>query len=260
MPLLKSILNKIKNMESKRIIKNGTRNMYYLIGKQNANPTNASNSGQLVLFVSNVGSYNSNIPGIFTVSNTGIVNRSTFGAEPPDLKEVLVYTDNTYDYIFLHSPNYHDNFWVDVIVDNGITFNLQAMTESNFNTYVNSMTKIQGSTTWRNMTLLNSWIEHSSGTQNPPQYHKESGLVSLHGCVMTNVATNASNRNIAQLPSNYIPKGIRNNLYYTVELKQGSSGTGSVGTVQITPDGIIMGPTGLTQGNWFALDGISFPA
>ena len=35
----------------KRIIKNGTRNMYYLIGKQNANPTNASNSGQLVLLL-----------------------------------------------------------------------------------------------------------------------------------------------------------------------------------------------------------------
>lgn len=258
MPLLKSILNKIKNMESKRIIKNGTRNMYYLIGKQNANPTNASNSGQLVLFVSNVGSYNSNIPGIFTVSNTGIVNRSTFGAEPPDLKEVLVYTDNTYDYIFLHSPNYHDNFWVDVIVDNGITLDVQEMTEEEFNTYITGMTRISTNASWRNMTLLNSWVKHSSGTQNPPQYRKESGIVSLHGCVQTTVATTAENRNICQLPNNYIPSGISNNLYFVTRVISGSESI--LSNIQITPTGIVMGPTGLKANDWLALDGITFPA
>ena len=135
------ILNeKIAELD-KRII-NGTRNKVYLVGKQNANPTGTANSGQLALFISNLGDYNESVPCFFAINKDGEVERTVLATVPSSTKKVYVYTDNEYDYIFLHAPNYHDNFFVDVLVNCNVTLDLQEMTVDEFNTYVANMTKV----------------------------------------------------------------------------------------------------------------------
>ena len=126
----------------KRIITSGERNMYYLIGMQNANPTGIGNAGQLVLFISNIANYNDCIPAFAIVNRDGEAQKHSLVTQTGDLKKILVYTDNTQDYIFLYAPNYHDNFWVDVVVNYNITVDVQEMTASEFNTYVANMTKL----------------------------------------------------------------------------------------------------------------------
>lgn len=123
---------------------------------------------------------------------------------------------------------------------------------------IKALSKKTEDTGWVNSTLLNDWGEHSSNNQNPPQYRKKGGVVYLHGCVMAVAGTNTSNRNIAQLQQGFRPSGTVNNLYFTVRTT--SSGESILSHIQITVSGIIMAPSGLKQGDWFALDGISFPA
>ena len=108
---------------------------------------------------------------------------------------------------------------------------------------------------WQNLTLLDNWIQYSG--QNPPQYRKKNGIVYLHGVVRTSGGTNSENRNIAQLPEGFIPDGIVNNLYYTVRMISGSTGT--IGHLQITKEGILLGALGMSSNDWMTLDGISFP-
>lgn len=142
MEAIKSLNNKINNIESKRIIANGQRNKYYFIGTQFSNPTGLGSTGQLVLFVSNVGVYNANIPALYLVDRDGNCSKFAFATEEGTQKKIMVYTNNTRDYIFLQAPDYHDNFFVDVLVDYNITFAVQEMTADEFNTYVASMTKL----------------------------------------------------------------------------------------------------------------------
>lgn len=138
----KTALGQIDAIESKRIIANGKKNTYYLIGTQFSNPTGPVNAGQLVLFVSNAGVYNANIPALYLVDRDGNCSKFAFATEEGTQKKIMVYTNNTRDYIFLQAPDYHDNFFVDVLVDYNITFAVQEMTADEFNTYVASMTKL----------------------------------------------------------------------------------------------------------------------
>ena len=131
-----------KEIDKLKIITNGTRNKVYLIGKQNASPTGASTSGQLALFVSNLGDYNESVPAFFAINKDGEVERTVLATVPSSAKKVYVYTDDEYDYIFLYAPNYHDNFFVDVLVNYNVTLDLQEMTVDEFNTYITSMTKV----------------------------------------------------------------------------------------------------------------------
>lgn len=105
-------------------------------------------------------------------------------------------------------------------------------------------------TGWIKLTLQNSWTTRSG--QNVPAYRKKNGIVYLRGLVYA--GTNTSERILANLPMGCIPTGIINNLYFTV------AQNGNVcRTVQIQKDGGILAPGDLVQGQWFPLEGVSFP-
>lgn len=142
-PLILELVEKIKSeILDKKIIKKGKRNTYYLIGKQHANPTNVATAGQLVLFINNMATYNDCVPAYASINRDGDAEISKLATTKQTLKNILVYTDVNYDYIFLYAPNYHDNFSVELISNYNVTIDVQEMTESEFNSYVASMTKI----------------------------------------------------------------------------------------------------------------------
>ena len=142
-PLILELVEKIKSeILDKKIIKKGKRNTYYLIGKQYANPTNAARAGQLVLFINNMATYNDCVPAYVSINRDGDAEISKLATTKQSLKNILVYTDVNYDYIFLYAPNYHDNFSVELISNYNVTIDVQEMTESEFNNYVTNMTKI----------------------------------------------------------------------------------------------------------------------
>lgn len=145
MMVVKNEMDAIKNLSErvpKRIIPDGQRNKYYLVGNQLANPAGSGNTGQLVLFVSNAGTYDDNIPALYLVDRDGNCSKFAFATGVRTQKKIMTYTNNTRDYIFLYAPDYHDNFWVDLIVKYNITLNIQEMTADEFNTYVANMTKL----------------------------------------------------------------------------------------------------------------------
>ena len=105
-------------------------------------------------------------------------------------------------------------------------------------------------TNWIKLTLQNSWTNRSG--QNMPSYEKKNGYVYLHGLVYAGADT--SNRIVATLPADCIPTGITNNLYFVTAVN------GNVcRNVQVQTDGGILAPGELAQGQWFPLEGISFP-
>ena len=142
MEAIKNLNGKINNIESKRIIANGKRNTYYLIGRQNASYSGGSSAGQLVLFINNLGEYQQSIPGYFMINADGQCFKHSIGVETKSIKSIITYTDNTYNYIFLYAPNYHDNFYVDLVSSYNFNLDVEAMTADEFNTYVANMTKI----------------------------------------------------------------------------------------------------------------------
>lgn len=146
--IFKNILDKIKNLnsrllniEDKRII-SGKRNTFYLIGRQNTSSTGPGNAGQLTLFVDNIGIYQNCIPAYYMINREGKCTKHTIGTESGVLKEIITYTDNTYNYIFLYAPNYHDNFHVDLVSSYNITLDVQEMTSEEFNSFISGMTKV----------------------------------------------------------------------------------------------------------------------
>ena len=142
----KLVLDKDNFLEllDKKIIKNGKRNTYYLIGKQYVITTGPGNAGQLVLFISNMATYNDCVPAYVSINRHGDAEISKLATTTQSLKNILVYTDDTYDYIFLYSKNYHDNFFVELISNYNVTIDVQEMTASEFSNYVANMTKITG--------------------------------------------------------------------------------------------------------------------
>ena len=142
-PLILELVEKIKSeILDKKIIKNGKRNTYYLIGKQYVIATGPGNAGQLVLFINNMATYNDCVPAFVSINRDGDAEISKLATTTQQLKKILVYTDVNYDYIFLYTPNYHDNFSVELISNYNVTIDVQEMTKSEFNNYVASMTKI----------------------------------------------------------------------------------------------------------------------
>ena len=145
MPLLKTILNKLKDIDkrvNKRIIKKGKRNTYYLIGIKNAEYSGGSSAGTLVLFVNNLGEYQQSIPGYLMVNANGQCFKHSIGVETKTIKSIICYTDNNNDYIFLYAKNYHDNYYVDLVSSYNFTLDVEEMTADEFNAYVANMTKL----------------------------------------------------------------------------------------------------------------------
>lgn len=125
-----------------RIIKNGKRNTYYLIGKQYIIVTGPASAGQLVLFINNMATYTDCVPAFVSINKDGDTEINKLATTTQLLKNILVYKDVNYYYIFLYAPNFHDNFSVELISNYNVTIDVQEMTESEFNSYVASMTKI----------------------------------------------------------------------------------------------------------------------
>jgi len=118
---------------------------------------------------------------------------------------------------------------------------------------IENIEKKQEDSGWKNLTLLNNWELYTS-SQNIAQYRKKDGIVYLHGVIHSTKVTTVQNRNIAQLPTDCIPSGIRNNLYFPIHLSNKATST-----IQITNDGMIFGEINIQTGTWISLDGISFP-
>ena len=108
-------------------------------------------------------------------------------------------------------------------------------------------------TGWINLSLLNNWTTRSG--QNVPSYCKKNGVVYLHGLIYA--GDNVTERIFTKLPADIIPSGIITNLYFTTTA--GGSSNREVNTLQIQKDGYVLAPKILTRGQWFPLDGISFP-
>ena len=101
---------------------------------------------------------------------------------------------------------------------------------------------------WQNLQFMNSY--HSNDEQNPAQYRKIGNIVYLRGLVYNG---GNANRNTAQLPTGFFNSKLRNNLYFAVWF----NGTDAK-DLQITNQGAIISTTGMIDGQWYSLDGISF--
>lgn len=101
---------------------------------------------------------------------------------------------------------------------------------------------------WQNLQFINGW--HNGSGQNPAQYRKIGNQVFLRGLVYNG---GNSNRNTAQLPTGFFNSKLRNNLYFPVWF----NGTDAK-DLQITNQGAIISTTGMIDGQWYSLDGISF--
>ena len=119
----------------------GTRNKYYLIGTWAATPTYQ----QLTMFVSNLDYYDSAISGFINIDrNNKIVispivpwNLSSYK------KNIYIYKSGNYNYIFLYSPNYNDEWYMEIIRTNRISSLLwREFTKTEFQEYVKDMTLV----------------------------------------------------------------------------------------------------------------------
>lgn len=102
---------------------------------------------------------------------------------------------------------------------------------------------------WQDLQFINSW--HNGSGQNPAQYRKIGNQVFLRGLVYNG---GNNNRNTAQLPDGFFNSNQINNAYFTVWF----NGTDAK-DLQITSRGAIISTTGMIDGQWYSLDGISFP-
>lgn len=122
----------------------GTRNTYYLIGKMKANASTAEIVGHLSLFFSNLDYYDKGIAGFSNVTGQGVAGLAsivpwTFSSYK---KIIYVYSDNTYLYVFVYSPNYNDNWYTEVLTSRNFTFMWQGYSSSDFNSFIANMTLV----------------------------------------------------------------------------------------------------------------------
>lgn len=98
---------------------------------------------------------------------------------------------------------------------------------------------------------------HYSG-QTPAQYCKVGIFKLLRGLIIKSEEGDQDSRNVYQLPEEYRPIGITNNMYFPIDLNIGSQH--QVRNVQISKSGIIVAPKNnfMSPGDWFSLDGIIF--
>lgn len=125
----------------------GMRNRYYLIGTQVHNGKDSSSAGQLTMFISNTDYYDSGIAGFANVDKSGKVVVATIVPwSLSSYKKILyVYTDNNKDYIFLYSPNYNDNWFIEILVSANVTISWQGYTKEEFENLISGKTLISKS-------------------------------------------------------------------------------------------------------------------
>ena len=119
----------------------GLRNRYYLIGTWTVTPTYQ----QLTMFVSNLDYYDSAISGFINIDrNNKIVispivpwNLSSYK------KNIYIYKSGNYNYIFLYSPDYNDEWYMEIISKNRMSSLLwREFTKTEFQNYVKDMTLV----------------------------------------------------------------------------------------------------------------------
>lgn len=91
--------------------------------------------------------YDHAVAGFVNVDCKGIVATSTI--VPWNLsgykKVIYVYTDNTYDYIFIYSPNYNDNWYVDVLTAYNVSLSWTKYTSTEFQNFIADKTLVSQS-------------------------------------------------------------------------------------------------------------------
>lgn len=130
----------LKDILGCRVRYSGTRNKYYLIGTGKLN--NAY--GQLTFFCSNADDYTNSAPAFFSVDATGksycklVIDKGNSSYR----KKLYVYKDNTNYYIVLESPNYSDEWFIDILVATRIDVSFIEMTPDEFNSFKSNKTLI----------------------------------------------------------------------------------------------------------------------
>lgn len=119
----------------------GLRRKYYLIGTWTTTPTYQ----QLTMFVSNLDYYDSAIPGFINIDRTNKIVISPI--VPWNLssykKNIYIYKSGNYNYIFLRSPDYNDDWYIEIIRHNRLRNLLwREFTEAEFQEYVKDMTLV----------------------------------------------------------------------------------------------------------------------
>ena len=120
----------------------GYRNLYYYIGKLNKITSGYSNVSCLVLYFSNWENYNQAVPAIVTITkNRTLITRLGDGeSNSNNWKSIYVYEDTDYYWVFVKAPNYHDNWYYEIIEERNVS-DIQKdyrMTETDFNTFISS--------------------------------------------------------------------------------------------------------------------------
>lgn len=119
----------------------GLRNKYYLIGTWDATP----GYQQLTMFVSNLDYYDSAIAGFVNIDRNNKIaiapvvswNLSSYK------KKIYIYKSGNYNYIFVYSPNYNDEWYIEIIRYNRLRSLLwREFTEAEFQEYVKNMTLV----------------------------------------------------------------------------------------------------------------------
>lgn len=113
---------------------------------------------------------------------------------------------------------------------------------------IENLEKKQEDSGWQDLQFINSW--HNGSGQNPAQYRKIGNQVFLRGLVYNG---GNNNRNTAQLPNGFFNSNWINNVYFTVWFNRTDAKD-----LQITNRGAIISTTGMIDGQWYSLDGISF--
>lgn len=119
----------------------GTRSKYYLIGTWAATPTYQ----QLSMFISNIDFYDSAIAGFVNIdrNNKIVISPIVPWTLSSYKKRIHIYKDGSYNYIFLYSPNYNDEWYMEIIRSNRMSSLLwREFTDNEFQDYVRNMTLV----------------------------------------------------------------------------------------------------------------------
>ncbi len=117
----------------------GSRNKYYLIGLWSSTP----GYQQLTMFMSNLDYYDSAIAGFVNIDRNNKIIISPI--VPWDLskykKNIYIYkAEDGYNYIFIYSPNYNDEWYMKILNHNRMRSLLwREFTETEFQNYVKDM-------------------------------------------------------------------------------------------------------------------------
>ena len=97
------------------------------------------------MFVSNLDYYDSAISGFINIdrNNKIVISPIVSWDLSSYKKKIYIYKSGNYDYIFLYSPNYNDEWYMEIIRSNRISSLLwREFTETEFQNYVKDMTLV----------------------------------------------------------------------------------------------------------------------